>query len=575
VTVLPIVARELRVAARGRAVFLSRTVAALVAMLVTAWFLLTLGRLDRAGVFLGQTIFSTLAAMAFGYALVAGTRITADCISQEKRDGTLGLLFLTDLRGHDIVLGKLAATSLGALYSLLAIFPVLAIPLLLGGVTAGQFGWMVLLLVNTLLFSLAAGLWVSTVSLDARKAMTGTLMLVLGVTAGLPAFGYALYGWLDLTVTRDNLAWALAPSPACAFGELMARNFGPAPSRLLHSSLLTTAGMTLGLLALASLQLPHRWQDRPESARRERWNRRLRRWTSGNEAGRSAERARLLAINPILWLACRDRAALACLWAGIAIAAVVWAWGAIKHPRDWLEPSTLFATAFILHLMLKLWLAQQACRHFPEERRSGALELLLSTTLSVEEILSGHRRGLWRQYAGPLAVVLLVDGAFILTRLNQRGDGEEIIAFLVGMVALVADSFAIIWVGLWLGLNMPQTNRAVGGVVGRLLVLPWVAFFAVVTLLEGVSAWRWGVSDEVLLLFWLGITLVTDYAFGHRARRKLRAEFRAVATTRFDAPPPVWWRRLWPQAAGSAPPVIRAPAVPRPASDGASPRDGF
>ena len=36
----------------------------------------------------------------------------------------LGLLFLTDLRGHDIVLGKLAATSLRAVFGLVAIVPV-------------------------------------------------------------------------------------------------------------------------------------------------------------------------------------------------------------------------------------------------------------------------------------------------------------------------------------------------------------------------------------------------------------------------------------------------------------------
>jgi ABC-type transport system involved in multi-copper enzyme maturation permease subunit len=558
VTVLPIVGRELRVAARGRAVFLSRTVAALVAMLITLWFFVTLGRLDRANVFMGQTIFTTLAALAFGYALIAGTRVTSDCISQEKRDGTLGLLFLTDLKGHDVVLGKLAATSLGAIYSLLAIFPVLAIPLLLGGVTVTQFWWMVLLLANTLMFSLAVGLWVSTLSHNERKAVTMTLVIILGITAGLPIIGYALYDWLDISVTRHNLAWALVPSPAYAFGELMSRNFGAMPNRLLHASLITTALMTLGCLVLAGLQLPHRWQDRPDSARREKWNRSLLRWTSGNESRRSTERTRLLAINPVLWLACRDRTAAAYLWAAIATTAIIWAWGAVKHSNDWLETFTLFATAFILHLLLKLWLAQQACRHFPEERRSGALELLLSTTLSVDEILRGHRRGLWRRYAGPLAVVLMVDCAFILTLLGQGADEEEIITLFVGMAALVADSFAIIWVGLWLGLNIPQANRAVGGVVGRLLVLPWVSFLALLMLMEGVSAWRWGVSDEILLLLWLGITLATDYAFGRWAHHKLRADFRAIATTRFDAPQLAWWRRFWPKPADTAPRVIRA-----------------
>ena len=44
----------------------------------------------------------------------------------------MGLIFLTDLKGYDVVLGKLAATSLNGFYGLLAVFPLLAFPLLTG-----------------------------------------------------------------------------------------------------------------------------------------------------------------------------------------------------------------------------------------------------------------------------------------------------------------------------------------------------------------------------------------------------------------------------------------------------------
>jgi ABC-type transport system involved in cytochrome c biogenesis permease component len=96
-TVLPIVERELRVAARRSSTYWS--------------------------------------GLMFLYCLGHGRRSTADCLSEEKREGTLGLLFLTDLKGADIVLGKLAATSMRGFYGFLAVFPVLAIPLLLGGIT--------------------------------------------------------------------------------------------------------------------------------------------------------------------------------------------------------------------------------------------------------------------------------------------------------------------------------------------------------------------------------------------------------------------------------------------------------
>src|SRR5206468_12050700 len=102
---LPIVARELRVAARRHGTYAIRLLAAAAALTVTLWLCLlpTLGQPPSA---LGKSLFTALSIMAFAYCLLIGPFLTADCISSEKRDGTLGLLFLTDLRGFDVVLGR-------------------------------------------------------------------------------------------------------------------------------------------------------------------------------------------------------------------------------------------------------------------------------------------------------------------------------------------------------------------------------------------------------------------------------------------------------------------------------------
>ena len=102
-------------------------------------------------------LFGILTGGGVLYCLFCGVRLTADCLSEEKREGTLGLLFLTDLKGYDVVLGKLAATSLNSFYGVLAVVPMLALPLLLGGVTPGEFWRMALVALNTLFFSLARG----------------------------------------------------------------------------------------------------------------------------------------------------------------------------------------------------------------------------------------------------------------------------------------------------------------------------------------------------------------------------------------------------------------------------------
>src|SRR2546423_5565248 len=167
-TFLPVVERELRVAARRGITYWLRFLLA-VAAFVT-WLVL-LAASNSPGQQKGKMLFLAVGVLALGFALVAGMFSTADCLSEEKREGTLGLLFLTPLKGYDVVLGKLIATSLHAFYGLLGILPVLALPLLMGGVTAGEFWRATLVLVTTLMFSLAVGMLVSAYSQDTRQAI--------------------------------------------------------------------------------------------------------------------------------------------------------------------------------------------------------------------------------------------------------------------------------------------------------------------------------------------------------------------------------------------------------------------
>ena len=132
---LPIVERELRVAARRASTYRGRFVTALTVVGVGA-YLLRLSPVIRGG---GIPIFTMVTMCLAGLAVVSGWA-GYDSISQEKRDGTIGFLFLTDLKGKDIVLGKLAASALPSIYAAMGVLPVLAIATLLGGVTARQFG---------------------------------------------------------------------------------------------------------------------------------------------------------------------------------------------------------------------------------------------------------------------------------------------------------------------------------------------------------------------------------------------------------------------------------------------------
>src|SRR5580658_4826277 len=174
---LPIVERELREGSRRRGTYWLRVRVAFQALLigVAGYFV----NFFQPTLKLGTVLFWGLSGVSLLFCLLAGRRSTADCISLEKREGTLGLLFLTDLKGYDVVLGKMAATSIAGFYALVGIFPVLAIPLLTGGITNGEFWRMVLVLVNTFFLSLAIGIFASAVSREYRTAMAMNFFLAL------------------------------------------------------------------------------------------------------------------------------------------------------------------------------------------------------------------------------------------------------------------------------------------------------------------------------------------------------------------------------------------------------------
>jgi hypothetical protein len=149
----------------------------------------------------------TVLRITFAFCLLAGVRFTADSRREEKREGTLGFLFLTNLRGYDVVLGKLVVSSLNSLYALLAVLPLLGLPLLLGGVTGTEFWRMILVLVNTLFFSLALGILVSALGREERQVTLQTLFLLLAITFALPAI------WKGAT-TLTIRVWISFPCPA-------------------------------------------------------------------------------------------------------------------------------------------------------------------------------------------------------------------------------------------------------------------------------------------------------------------------------------------------------------------------
>src|SRR2546423_1077218 len=120
-TLLPVVSRELSVVARRAATYWMRVGLSFASLLGMAWILVTSWQAPQA--LQGRMVFQSLATFGFVYAICAGIPLASDCISREKREGTLGLLFLTDLRGYDDIFGKMASSALNGIYVVLALLP--------------------------------------------------------------------------------------------------------------------------------------------------------------------------------------------------------------------------------------------------------------------------------------------------------------------------------------------------------------------------------------------------------------------------------------------------------------------
>ena len=289
-------------------------------------------------------------------------------------------------------------------------------------------------------------------------------------------------------------------------------------------------------LLLASVILPRAWQDRPKTLAgfwRERWYR----WRFGEGAQRAAFRERLLAINPFLWLASRDRFKPHYVFAMLGLAGIAWVALYWKFRHEMLDFVTFVFTAIIIHTLLKFWLAAEACRQFAEDRRSGALELLLSTPLSVLELLRGQLLALNRQFMGGVVMVLLMDLLMFLTCMRDRfvtGSSEGPLLFFSGILMFVADLCALAWVGMWLGLTSKTVNRAAGAAIVRVLVLPWILYVGLLTILALAGLGQSTESDTFLIGSWFVIGLGNALLFLTLARRNLLEHLRVLATVRFD-----------------------------------------
>jgi hypothetical protein len=541
---LPVIERELRQQARRPSGTWVRVVAALLAGVAAVAILGSTAGTRIGGLMPGQIVFTTLSLVVFVFCLFEGVRQTSDSLAREKRDGTLGLLLLTDLRALDVVLGKLAATSVGSFYALLAVFPAMSMALPYGGVTAGEFWRTQLVLLDTLFLGLSVGLWASARQHESGRALIHGLGMIAVLTL-LPMT-------VDFLLQRGNLPNI---SPGAALSLAGDRAYLGAPPRF-WTTLLAVHAVAWTFLLLAGRTLLRSWQDEEQPATLESlnrpppddavrwapegepvWTEDLSTYRSARSGSERPERA-LIEANPAKWLAAWVPRHKFLAAASVYLLALGAFSGSVLGVFFGMGRINLVLTGILWLSSLLPWLllAYVASRPLADARSSGSLELLLSTPIPLTQVVQAYWMGLWRQLAAPVyvsGVVISIILLFGISAALTAGDPFDQMGFVIlqvlGCASRVVTGIAVCRMGLYLGLKANSLFAA----IAQNLFFTVILFWMVTLSLNLFLAWTLSSFNSFQFQFIHALLALLGLAYSgfliHWSRRKLLLHFRELA----------------------------------------------
>ena len=461
-TLLPILGRELRVRARGQANYWTRFCVALAGVLLCIQSMesSTWAKASQLGAF----VFNGIVGAAF---LVSCSTclLSADVISSEWREGTLGLLFLTRVKVLDVLLGKLSSVGIAGLCALLAFLPVLMVPVLAGGVTGGDAFRKCLGLLDLLFLALVIGLFSSAAERERSRALRRALLL-LGIVVVVPFLGYV--GWgrgiffyggllspLVLLIRAGDQAYTTSPALFwCSFAAV----------QVISWLFLIQAGVRLRH-AVAS--------DGGLNVQRRRTAEELNRAVGLGVWQPAKEDA-----SPVEWLVYSQYGVHAAIWSVGVLALACNAWvplvrqaqGVPSGPFFLAVASPLGTVSGLIGGAMVAWVAS---RFFVGVRRSGDLELLLTTPVGAQTIVDDQWRVLKRLFAWPVLCMqapMLPQFLSSLSRAHTNVPGGMGADATLLDILTVANAFlgaaALCWLGLWFGLRSRTQASAIVWTVG-------------------------------------------------------------------------------------------------------------
>lgn len=540
-----IAVRELRTHARQGATYRQRTASGLVAAAIVT-VMLVIGTLFSSMRTMGPTMFQTLAWLGFVFCLVEGLRGTVDSLSSEKREGTLGLLFLTELSGFDVVAGKFVVHSTASFYRLVAALPALAIPFVIGGVTSGEFWRMMLALLNTLFFSLSLGLLISACG-RSERGVWGAGLSLLGVFAVILPLADQVLGGGD---PQKTFALFGLFGPRQAFHDSAAASYLANPTGFWMA--LGAAHLTAwGFLFASGWLLARNWNRFHDPTSPSRWE------TLFAQKAPRPSLAHQAMGDPLQWLARLEGQRfqwLLLVLAGLfGLCLLLWFYKHTGTADEWWAVVIIF---WALHWGLRIWAAVQACSAMGALKESGMMELLLATPVADARIIRSLITGLRRNFLPPFVVLATIEiSACLLMAIYLKSTPGLLMGFLAWAICLgilFEDLQAVTNAGLWYTLILPKTTSALTRTITRVLLLPLLVMVVVLFPFAGLCC---GLAIPVIFI-------VKGATIANNMHVRLEKLLRLAASQSLLAPPQDsgWWP-FGAQRNLAAPPMIKMAGI--------------
>ena len=463
--------------------------------------------------------FKVFAFLQLTLGMFFATVFTASNVAQEKDRKTLILLLMTDLRNHELAIGKLLASLLIVGVLLTTSLPVFCFLKLLGGITWSQILWAEAVVGSA---ALAAGCWGCFVAFWRDKTFQTLAISVLGVVLFvLVAYGLGVLvnPMLALASPYAGLMNVLDPAGQSEIGPMVVSAL-PTVSALLALSC---------LLSVVTISQLRRWNPSREmhQAVVESTPTNLvdSQPVDTSEAEKSVAtvpvRGRIHRVvwdSPIIWREMRTRAygrrmiwiklaylALTLLIAGSAI------FTGSTNSDLVLGMVTAPAFAFLGIGILSLILTNaQAVTSITNERDGGTLDILLVTDLRPHEFILGKIGGaLWNSREMILMPLLMIMGMALLGRVP--GMTAENVLYL-SVAFLVLNIFAVT-LGIHAGLTYQNSRTAIGHSLGTMFFLFIGIFIFMLLLVEARSSFAIQLQSFILFIGFGSLGLYTSLTY--------------------------------------------------------------